>query len=114
MTSNLSMPPAEAREDHRAEPAPVRGKLGLIIELLRRPGGADLSAMMTATGWQQHSVRGALAGALKKKRGLAIVSEKTEGVRLYCIVDPTDVPQPPPAKRGRRSGKPVGEEASHG
>jgi hypothetical protein len=41
--------------------------------------------MMTATGWQQHSVRGAMAGALKK-RGLSINSEKTDGVRRYRAV----------------------------
>jgi hypothetical protein len=107
-------PPAEPQETQPAEPAPARGKLGLIIELLRRPEGADLSAMMTATGWQQHSVRGALAGALKKKRGLTIVSEKTEGVRIYRIAEPVDEPPSPAPKRGRRSGKPVGEEAGRG
>ena len=53
----------------------VGGKLGRLVELMRRPTGADLAELMTASGWQAHSVRGALAGALKK-RGFEILSEK--------------------------------------
>ena len=51
------------------------GKLGGMVELMRQPEGADLAALMASTGWQAHSVRGALAGALKK-RGFEILSEK--------------------------------------
>jgi hypothetical protein len=43
--------------------------------------------MMQATGWQAHSVRGALSGALKKKLALAVISTKTEAGRVYRIVD---------------------------
>ena len=43
---------------------------------------APIAEMVEATGWQQHSVRGAMAGALKK-RGLAIISEQTDGLRRY-------------------------------
>lgn len=50
--------------------------------LLATPSGATLAEMMVATGWQQHSIRGAMAGALKK-RGLGITSEKIDGVRRY-------------------------------
>ena len=57
-------------------------KLDRVEKLLMRKNGATLPEMMKATGWQQHSVRGALAGALKK-RGLAITSEKTDGTRRY-------------------------------
>ena len=58
-------------------------KLDQLEKLLLRKNGASIVEMMNATGWQQHSVRGALAGALKKKRGLAITSEKTDGSRRY-------------------------------
>ena len=97
------------------EPREVGGKLGLLVALLRRPGGADISDMMAATGWQEHSVRGAIAGALKKKRGFPIISEKAEGPRRYRIA-PNQALEPeqavsietPPAaasaKRGRRRG----------
>ena len=57
-------------------------KLDLVEGLLLGVGGASIAALMTATGWQQHSVRGALAGALKK-RGLTITSDKIDGVRRY-------------------------------
>lgn len=61
------------------------GKLGAIVVLMRRPEGATLVQMSAATGWQTHSVRGAIAGSLKKKHGLTIVSEPAEGGRVYRI-----------------------------
>jgi hypothetical protein len=53
-------------------------KQAMIIELLKRPGGATLAEIVEATGWQAHTVRGAMAGALKKKLGLTVTSEKDE------------------------------------
>jgi len=70
------------------EPATPKGKIGAVIALLRRPEGARIDELMTATGWQSHSVRGAMAGAIKKKLGLTIASEKTDGVRTYRIEGP--------------------------
>jgi hypothetical protein len=67
-----------------------QGKLGLLVGLLRRPGGATLPDIMVATGWQAHSVRGAIAGAVKKKLGLDVVSAKVEGIRVYRISAPVD------------------------
>lgn len=61
------------------------GKLGIVVTLMRRPEGATVSQMSEATGWQPHSVRGALAGALKRKHKLTIVSEPGEGGRVYRI-----------------------------
>jgi hypothetical protein len=61
-------------------------KQATLIGLLRRPEGATLGQMVEATGWQSHTVRGTLAGALKKKLGLVIVSDKTAGAqRTYRI-----------------------------
>lgn len=62
-----------------------RGKLGRVVELLRREGGASLAELQEATGWQAHSVRGALAGALKKKHRLVVTSQKLQGRRVYMI-----------------------------
>lgn len=62
--------------------AKAPSKLDQVEALLLRAKGASIAEMMAATGWQQHSVRGALAGALKK-RGLAITSDKSEGQRRY-------------------------------
>lgn len=61
------------------------GKVQVLVDLLRRPGGTTVEAMMAATGWQAHSVRGAMSGAVKKRLGLAITSEKIDGVRVYRI-----------------------------
>ena len=65
-------------------------KQAVLIELLSRAEGATLPQMTEATGWQVHTVRGAMAGALKKKLGLEISSEKQTGTdRVYRITDPT-------------------------
>lgn len=58
-----------------------------IIALLRAPAGATIAALMTATNWQQHSVRGFLAGVVRKKLGLNLVSEKADKGRVYRIKD---------------------------
>jgi hypothetical protein len=60
-----------------------------IVAMLRAPGGATIAAIMTATEWQQHSVRGFLAGVVRKKLGLNLVSEPTDKGRVYRIKDGT-------------------------
>jgi hypothetical protein len=61
-------------------------KQAKLIEMLMRPKGASIDEIVTAFGWQPHTVRGAIAGALKKKLGLNVVSEKCEGRgRIYRI-----------------------------
>jgi Protein of unknown function (DUF3489) len=63
-------------------------KEALLIEMLRRPEGATIAQIMAATGWQAHTVRGAFAGALKKKRGLSVTSAKAQGgERIYRLAD---------------------------
>ncbi len=73
------------------QPPPVvrRGtKQALLIDLLKRKKGATIDDTVKATGWQPHSVRGAISGALKKKLGLAVISEKVERRgRVYRIVE---------------------------
>lgn len=78
----------------RAQKAPPRelahsvragSKMASMIAMLRRSGGASIDALAKATGWQVHSVRGAISGTLKKKLGLAVISDKTGPVRLYRI-----------------------------
>jgi hypothetical protein len=54
-------------------------KQAQIISMLQRPEGATIAEIVVATGWLAHSVRGLISGGLKKKLGLAIVTEKVEG-----------------------------------
>ena len=84
--------PAEETTDTEVSAAPKERKpregtkQQQMIELLRRPKGATLVEIVEATGWQQHTIRGAMAGALKKKLGLTITSEKDEARgRVYKI-----------------------------
>jgi hypothetical protein len=87
--------PVKGRSPARKPPvAPARGKNRVgtkqaeLIALLRRPEGASIDEIVAATGWQKHTVRGAIAGALKKKLGLNVMSDKIEGRgRVYKIKD---------------------------
>jgi hypothetical protein len=55
------------------------------VALLKRPGGATLNAIMSATGWQAHSVRGFISGHLAKKMGLKVQSFRRDGERVYAL-----------------------------
>jgi hypothetical protein len=60
-------------------------KSGILVECLSRPGGATIAQMCEATGWLPHSVRGFMAGALRKRFGLSVTSEPTDAGRVYRI-----------------------------
>ena len=62
-----------------------------IIAMLRRPEGATVDEVASATGWQRHTVRGVFSGTLKKKLGLTIASAKEERGRVYRINGPASV-----------------------
>ena len=61
-------------------------KQALAIAMLRSADGASIPALMEATGWQQHSVRGFMAGVVRKRLGLPLDSSKVDGCRVYRIV----------------------------
>ena len=72
--SQAAQPPAPK------PPTPREGtKQAQIITLLQRPEGASIAEIVAATGWQAHSARGMISGALKKRLGLPVTSEKVEG-----------------------------------
>jgi hypothetical protein len=76
--------PSEPVISSSAAPGP-KGKIGQLIELLRRPDGATILEMMAATGWQAHSIRGAMSGTLKKAKGLNVLSHSSDGPRRYRL-----------------------------
>jgi hypothetical protein len=67
---------------NKGDPA---SKQSRIIAMLQSPAGATIAAMMKATGWQQHSVRGFLAAVVRKRLKLTLGSKKIDGDRVYRI-----------------------------
>ena len=72
---------SEAAAQPTAKPTPRAGtKQAQMIELLKRPQGATVEQIAAATGWQHHTIRGAISGALKKKLGLTVEATRTREV----------------------------------
>jgi hypothetical protein len=103
MTKPKSKPKAATRSTARKTTKPVSRKRSApassrpaarldtkharVIAMLRKPAGATITAIMAATDWQQHSVRGFLAGVVRKKLGLNLSSDHTDKGRVYRIKD---------------------------
>lgn len=67
------------------EKVPVKGKITTLVSMMRRPSGASVAELTQETGWQAHSVRGAISGNVKRKLGLRVLSEKVGNKRVYRI-----------------------------
>jgi hypothetical protein len=105
-----SLDPATAQGPSASHTAPLRGKTregtkqAALIAMLQRPEGATIGEVVEATGLQPHTVRGALAGALKKRLGLTIASEKSRPAGGFTgWGDPPTVLVARPAARARRA-----------
>src|SRR6059058_6016877 len=77
--------PQQGTVEPRSKKAEPGSKQSRVIAMLQSPAGATIAAMMQATGWQQHSVRGFLAGVVRKRLKLKLGSKKVDGIRVYQI-----------------------------
>jgi hypothetical protein len=103
-TATHSRPVKTAKRKSSRRPVPVGAasralpkrragtKHSQVVAMLKDRAGTTIAAIMAATGWQQHSVRGFLAGVIRKRLGLNLVSEPGEGGRVYRIIDETVSP----------------------
>jgi Protein of unknown function (DUF3489) len=95
--SKSSQQPTADPKSKRAEPG---SKQSRVIAMLRSPTGTTIASMMEATGWQQHSVRGFLAGVVRKRLKLKLGSKKVDGTRVYRVA--TGDSGKPGARRSKR------------
>lgn len=85
-SSSSRTKPSKARQKGNRVAAVRSGtKQSAAIEMLRSPGGATLAVLTKVTGWQSHSVRGFLAGVVRKRLKLDLKSVIVEGIRIYHI-----------------------------
>jgi hypothetical protein len=87
ITRKTAKPASPKRPVPASSKSPARAatKHDRILAMLRTSAGATIAALVTATEWQPHSVRGFLAGVVRKKLGLNLVSEQTDKGRVYRI-----------------------------
>jgi hypothetical protein len=81
-TAKVAQKPAAKGKTDSAGP---NSKQSRVVAMLQAPAGATVAGMMKATGWQKHSVRGFLAGVVRKRLNLRLVSEKVGGNRIYRV-----------------------------
>lgn len=92
-TAKSRRSPRRQQNSEKAPKAPIQiqtrsgTKRSTAIEMLRSPSGADVETLMKATGWQKHSVRGFLAGVIRKRLKLNLDSTIVEGIRVYRVID---------------------------
>ena len=79
-------PPQRPAGEPKSKKADPGSKQSRVIAMLRSPTGVTIAAMMKSTGWQQHSVRGFLAGVVRKRLKLKLGSKKVDDHRIYRIL----------------------------
>jgi hypothetical protein len=95
-------PQSMAAQSESVEQTSKHTKQARVIAMLQAPSGATVAAIMQQTGWQPHSVRGFLAGVVRKKLKLTLHSSKIDGQRVYRLegdVQPVASSVPPSRRR---------------
>ena len=85
MPAAAAKPSQQAANDRKTKKLAPGSKQSRVIAMLQSPAGATIAAMMKTTDWQQHSVRGFLAGVVRKRLKLKLGSKKVDGNRVYQI-----------------------------
>jgi len=89
-SAKTAKPPTRIADDPKAMKPNPNSKQSRVIAMLQSSSGATIIAMMKATGWQKHSVRGFLAGVVRKRLKLKLESTKAGDDRIYRIVGKSD------------------------
>jgi hypothetical protein len=85
LSVRAAKPAQQSADEPKTNKADARSKQARVIAMLQSPTGTTIDAIMKATGWQRHSVRGFLAGVVRKRLKLKVVSKKVNGNRIYQI-----------------------------
>jgi len=85
LSVSVAKSPQRSADRPKTHKADARSKQARIFAMLQSPTGTTIDAIMKATGWQQHSVRGFLAGVVRKRLKLKLISKKERGNRIYQI-----------------------------
>jgi hypothetical protein len=85
LSVRVARPSQQSADEPKTNKADARSKQARIIAMLQSPTGTTITAIMKETGWQQHSVRGFLAGVVRKRLKLKLTSKKVKGNRIYRI-----------------------------
>ena len=101
-TATTARPSQQSAAAPKSNKTASGSKQARVIAMLQSPAGATIAAMMKATGWQQHSVRGFLSGVVRKRLKLKLGSTKVDGNRVYQIAD-AESTKPRPRKSTRQS-----------
>jgi Protein of unknown function (DUF3489) len=85
LSVRAASPAHRSADEPKTNKTDARSKQARVIAMLQSPTGTTIAAIMKATGWQQHSVRGFLAGVVRKRLKLKLISKKVDGNRIYQI-----------------------------
>jgi hypothetical protein len=85
LSAKAAKPAQQSAGEPKINKTDAHSKQARVVAMLQSPTGTTIAAIMKATGWQQHSVRGFLAGVVRKRLKLKLASKKVNGNRIYQI-----------------------------